>query len=115
MLLMGKGRGKRKNPSETWSISGGRLYKLYMFEMNRKCFRELFGGIALPGKKLGCLVLEISDRISFFIIFYRVFIKCQRIDGIEVCLYGRVLRLVVCDDLLRGHSIVESRASTRKS
>ena len=28
----------------------------------------MFGGIALPGRKLGCLVLEIYNRVSLFII-----------------------------------------------
>ena len=66
----------------------------------------MFGGIALPGRKLGCLVLEIYNRVSLFIISNSILIKCQCVDGIKVCLDRRVLRLVVCDDLFCCHSIV---------
>ena len=44
--------------------------------MNRQCFWEMFGGIALPGRKLGCLVLEIYNRVSLFIISNSILIKC---------------------------------------
>ena len=66
----------------------------------------MFGGIALPGRKLGCLVLEIYNRVSLFIISNSILIKCQRVDGVKVRLDRRVLRLVVCDDLFCRHSIV---------
>ena len=66
----------------------------------------MFGGIALPGRKLGCLVLEIYNRVSLFIISNSILIKCQRINGVKVRLDGRILRLVVGDDLFRGHGIV---------
>ena len=37
----------------------------------------MFGGIALPGRKLGCLVLEIYNRVSLFIISNSILIKYQ--------------------------------------
>ena len=61
--------------------------------MNRQCFWEMFGGIALPGRKLGCLVLEIYNRVSLFIISNSILIKCQCVDGVKVRLDGRILRL----------------------
>ena len=83
--------------------------------MNRQCFWEMFGGIALPGRKLGCLVLEIYNRVSLFIISNSILIKCQRINGVKVRLDGRILRLLVGDDLFPVTALLESRASTRKS
>lgn len=83
--------------------------------MNRQCFWEMFGGIALPGRKLGCLVLEIYNRVSLFIISNSILIKCQCVDGIKVCLCRRVLRLVSLRVSFAGHSLLESRHLLRKS
>ena len=57
--------------------------------MNRQCFWEMFGGIALPGRKLGCLVLEIYNRVSLFIISNSILMDI--LNMIQICLRRKTI------------------------